>query len=359
VSYSLLFRLLRRSAGQSGCNDDLRDGCRGRLPAAGVALANVSAYQSSRMARMTPSPQRGISEFRLGECKTNRQSVESSLGELDILQRPVAGDEMIATSKTQLLATKILPPHCAPGLIDRPRLLDLIAQVQAKQVAVIQAGPGFGKTSLAVAWAERLQKSGKPIAWLTLDADDDEPARFLFYVSHALRRASDGVGESAIGLISDVALAPFNTIVSTWINDQADIDDDIYLFLDDYHRITDTEIRDSVSYLLRYAPTQFHLVLTATGEHSLPLARLRAHNQLLEIDTAALRFDVEETRQFLEQENIGGLEPSEVRLLHAKSEGWPAVLRIVAATLCQPGQDSARYVRGVLGRTAPDWRLSR
>jgi hypothetical protein len=87
----------------------------------------------------------------LGECKTNRPTVESSLGERDVLERPVGGDEMIATSKTQLLATKILPPQCAPGLIDRPRLLDLIAQVQAKQVAVIQAGPGFGKTSLAVA----------------------------------------------------------------------------------------------------------------------------------------------------------------------------------------------------------------
>jgi LuxR family transcriptional regulator, maltose regulon positive regulatory protein len=124
---------------------------------------------------------------------------------------------MVATRKTQLAATKILLPRCAPGLIDRQRLLDLIAQVQAKQVTVIKAGPGFGKTSLAVAWAERLQKSGKSIAWLTLDTDDDEPTRFLFYVSHALRRASDGVGEAAIGLISDVALVPFNTIVSTWI----------------------------------------------------------------------------------------------------------------------------------------------
>jgi LuxR family transcriptional regulator, maltose regulon positive regulatory protein len=72
---------------------------------------------------------------------------------------------------------------CA-GLIDRPRLLDLVGQVQAKQVTVIKAGPGFGKTSLAVAWAEQLQKGGKLIAWLTLDDDDDEPTRFLFYVSH-------------------------------------------------------------------------------------------------------------------------------------------------------------------------------
>jgi len=60
-----------------------------------------------------------------------------------------------------------------------------------------------------------------------------------------------------------------------------------------------------------------------------------------------------ETSRFLEQENIGGLEPSEVRLLHAKTEGWPAVLRIIAATLCQPGQDSARYVRGLSGALRP------
>jgi LuxR family transcriptional regulator, maltose regulon positive regulatory protein len=122
---------------------------------------------------------------------------------------------MITTSKTQLLATKILPPRCAPGLIDRPRLLDLVAQVETRQVAVIKAGPGFGKTSLAVAWAERLQQSGKLIAWLALDADDDEPTRFLFYVSHALRRASGVVGKAALDFISDISLVPCYTIVST------------------------------------------------------------------------------------------------------------------------------------------------
>jgi LuxR family maltose regulon positive regulatory protein len=101
------------------------------------------------------------------------------LGELDVLRRSVGGDQMIATSKRQLLTTKILPPQCAPGLIDRQRLLDLIAQVQAKQVTVIKAGPGFGKTSLAVAWAERLQKSCNSLAWITLDTDHHAPTRFL------------------------------------------------------------------------------------------------------------------------------------------------------------------------------------
>jgi LuxR family maltose regulon positive regulatory protein len=265
---------------------------------------------------------------------------------------------MASTSQTQLLATKIVPPHCAPGLINRPRLLDLLELVQTKQVAVITAGPGFGKTSLTLAWAERLREIGNSVAWLTLDDDDDEPTRFFFYMSHALRRAIDGVGDAAIGLISDISLPPFNAIVSTLINDLADIDDDVYLFLDDYHRITDHEIHNAIAYLLRYAPTQFHLVLTTSRGVSLPLGRLRAHNQLLEVDTEALRFDVEETHRFLEQENIVGLDPSDVRLLHAKTEGWPAVLRIVATTLGRPGQDFSGTCRESRARYAQSRRIS-
>ena len=219
---------------------------------------------------------------------------------------------------------------------------------------MIKAGPGFGKTSLAVAWAERLQQSGKSVAWLALDADDDEPTQFLFYVSHALGRANDGVGKAALDFISDVSLVPFNTIVSTWINDLADIDDDVYLFLDNYHWITDHDIHNAISYLLRYAPTQFHLVLTTTGEPSLPLGRLRAHNQLLEIDTAALRFDADETYRFLEQENIGGLDPSGVRLLNAKSRRLAGRLADRCIYTLSTGARFCALRAGTLGRTAPD-----
>jgi LuxR family maltose regulon positive regulatory protein len=259
----------------------------------------------------------------------------------------------MATSKTQLVATKIMLPRCAPGLIARPRLLDRVAEVQAKQVSVIRAGPGFGKTSLAVAWAERLHKAGKLIAWLSLDGDDDEPIRFLFYLSHALRQANESIAETAISFIADISLVPFDTIISSIINDLAEIDDDFYLFLDDYHHIKDHEIRGAVAYLLRYAPTHFHLVLTANGEPALPLPRLRAHNQLFEIDTAALRFDVAETCQFLKEENIGGADPADVRLLHAKTDGWPAVLRIVMTTATQSGQDFGRYVQTLSGALRP------
>ncbi len=97
---------------------------------------------------------------------------------------------------------------------------------------------------------------------------------------------------------------------------------------------------------------RFHLVLTAMGEPSLPLARLRAHNQLMEVESSTLRFDAEETGRFLDEEKIGGLTSEAVNLIHAKTEGWPAVLRIVAATIGQ-GQDIDSYIRGLSGALRP------
>lgn len=160
-------------------------------------------------------------------------------------------------------------------------------------------------------------------------------------------------GAAAINLISGVSLIPLNTIVSALVNDLAEIEDEVYLFLDDYHWISDTEIHRAVSFLLKYTPTRLHLVFTSRIEPALPLAGLRARNSLLEIDTSAMRFDLEETRKFLDQEKLGALSTSELEILHAKTEGWPAVLRIIAATLSHSDQDFAQYVQGLSGALRP------
>ncbi|HEY1994500.1 MAG TPA: LuxR C-terminal-related transcriptional regulator [Edaphobacter sp.] len=260
---------------------------------------------------------------------------------------------MLTSKQPYLLSTKILLLRSVAGLIDRPRLLGLIAEIQAKQLTVIKAGAGFGKTSLALAWAKQLQQRGNSVTWLSLDSDDDEPTRFLFYVSHALRHACKSVGDAAISLILETSLVHPQTIVSMLINDLTDVDNDVYLFLDDYHSVTDPAIHHAVSFLLKHAPSHFHLVLTTRFEPPLSLAGLLAINQLLEIDPSALRFDLSETRQFIEHEKPGSLDASEVTILHAKTEGWPAVLRIVAAIASQSGQDLGPYVRNLSAALRP------
>lgn len=259
---------------------------------------------------------------------------------------------MVGGKQLHFLATKIVPPLC-PGLIERPRLLVLTSQLSGKRLVLIKGPAGFGKTSLAVAWLQRLQLSGSAIAWLTIDTEDDEPATFLFYVAHALQRACKGVGTAAIDLIRESFLIDPRAIVSTLLNDLADLDDDVYLVLEDYHWVYNSEIHEALAFFLRRAPSNCHLVLTTRTEPPLPFASLRAQNQLLSIDASDLRFDEQETRNFLKIEKFGDLVPSDVSLLHEKTEGWPAALRIVASTSIQSGQDFGQYVRNLSGAQRP------
>jgi ATP/maltotriose-dependent transcriptional regulator MalT len=144
-----------------------------------------------------------------------------------------------------------------------------------------------------------------------------------------------------------------HAIISTLINDLAEIDEEVCLFLEDYHWIRDPAIHEAVAFLLRHAPSHFHLVLVTRTEPPLPLAGLRAQNQLLEIDSWALRFDLEETRRFLEHEGLEPLDPAELKLLHERTEGWPAALRIVASTSSQSGENFGHYVRQLSGALRP------
>ena len=244
-----------------------------------------------------------------------------------------------------------------PGLVPRPRLLAILSELPAKRLGVIKAPAGFGKSSLAAAWAEKLEQSGNCVGWLTIDPDDDEATRFLFYVSQALHHACPDVGAGAIGLILENNLIDPTAILSSLINDLAEIEDDIYLFLEDYHWLRASRIHQTVAYFLKHAPSHCHVVLTTRAEPALPLATLRAQNQLIEIDALALRFDMQETKAFLDSTKPGVLELPDVQLLQRKTEGWPAALRIISSMPSQSGFRPEGVCTQSLGFAASNCRL--
>jgi hypothetical protein len=113
-----------------------------------------------------------------------------------------------------------------------------------------------------------------------------------------------------------------------------------------------------VAFFLKHAPSQAHVVITNRTEPPLSLASLRANNELLEVDASVLRFDLQETGEFLEHEKPGSLAPVDVKLLHSRTEGWPAQLRIVVSNPSS-GQDFRGYVRtsgACSARSMPMWR---
>ncbi|MGF6900332.1 LuxR C-terminal-related transcriptional regulator [Paraburkholderia sp. GAS348] len=233
------------------------------------------------------------------------------------------------------LATKVFPPRLPAGLIDRPRLASLAAQTEMKRLTVIKAPAGFGKTSLALTWLSVLGTSSARVAWLSLDADDDEPARYFNHLAHALRQACGNVGASVIGLTAEASFVPANSLASTLINELVDVDDEVYVFIDDYHLISEAPIHEAMSLFIANVPSQVHVVLCTRTDPPLPVARLRARNELLEIDASTLRFNFDETRRFVEHECPGKLRTTEVKSLFATTEGWAAALRISASVLAR------------------------
>src|SRR5205085_69772 len=133
---------------------------------------------------------------------------------------------------------KMVPPRSA-GLIPRPRLLNMVSQLPNRRLAVIKAQAGFGKTSLAAEWLELLRQDGNVVAWLTIDPEDDEPQRFMLYVSQTLEHARQGLGRRALALLNESFLISPNIIASILINDLAEVDEEIY-----YHWITHSRIHD-------------------------------------------------------------------------------------------------------------------
>jgi LuxR family transcriptional regulator, maltose regulon positive regulatory protein len=250
------------------------------------------------------------------------------------------------------LATKIVPARFG-RLVARPRLLAILPELLDKRLGVIKAPAGFGKSSLAAAWAEQLEQSGNCVAWLTIDPDDDEATRFLFYVSQALHHACPDVGADAIGLILENNLIEPTAILSSLINDLAEIDENLYLFLEDYHWLSASRIHEAVAYFLKHAPSHCHVVLTTRTDPALPLATLRAQNQMIEIDAVALRFDIQETQAFLDSTRPETIELPDVQLLQRKTEGWAAALRIVASMPARSGLNFREYVHNLSGSQRP------
>ncbi|MFL9872124.1 LuxR C-terminal-related transcriptional regulator [Paraburkholderia megapolitana] len=233
------------------------------------------------------------------------------------------------------LATKVFPPRLPPGLIDRPRLLSLAGKAEYKRLTVIKAPAGFGKTSLALMWLNELNAGGAFVAWLSLDTEDDEPARFFHHLAQALRNVCASVGPSAVSLTTEASLVPAHLVVSTLVNELVEVDDEVYLFIDDYHVITLPAIHDAMSYFIANVSSNVHVVICTRADPPLPLANLRARNELLEIDASTLRFNIDETRSFVEHECPGELRPASVKSLFASTEGWAAALRISASVLAR------------------------
>ena len=241
------------------------------------------------------------------------------------------------TERDVLLATKLYMPAPRPGQVPRPRLTARLDEGLARGLILVCAPAGYGKTVLLADWARR---GGHPAGWLSLDAGDNDPARFWRHAVAALDRARPGIGERLAPLLGPPAPSSFQGLVTALINELAAQpgDDEALLVLDDYHVIGSQQVHESLAFLLEHLPAGMCVVLASRSDPPLPLPRLRARGQLAEVREAELRFTPAEAGELL-QHAASALPDASVAALAARTEGWAAGLQLAALSL--RGQDDA------------------
>ncbi len=249
-----------------------------------------------------------------------------------------------------ILATKLYIPPLPPRVVTRPRLVKQLTEGLSirHKLTLISAPAGFGKSTLVSEWIASCER---PAAWLSLDENDNDPARFLVYFIGALQTISPNLGAEILNILQAPQLSPIDSVLTALLNEIATIPNGFILVLDDYHLVDTKSADEALTFLIDHLPPQMHLVITTREDPSLPVPRLRARNQLTELRAADLRFTASEAAEFLNQVMGLSLSTEDVAVLESRTEGWIAGLQLAA--LSMKGQED---VHGFIQAFAGDHR---
>ena len=270
-----------------------------------------------------------------------------------------------------LLATKLYIPPVRRGLVARPRLIERLnaglwaRDAFSRALTLVSAPAGFGKTTLVSEWVHEVGAHGDApldgavpsigVAWLSLDEGDNDLARFLGYLIAALRTVDAGLGKGVLSALQSPQPPPAEAVLISLINEVVALPDtpeakqrNIILVLDDYHLIDAQPIHDALTFLLEHLPPRLHLVIASREDPRLPLARLRARRQLIELRASDLRFSSAEIAEFLNQVMGLDLSAEDISALEGRTEGWITGLHLAAISM-QGRHDVSGFINSFTG----------
>jgi LuxR family maltose regulon positive regulatory protein len=246
-----------------------------------------------------------------------------------------------------LLKTKLFPPPPRANQVNRQDLLAKIALARQRGVActLVSAPAGFGKTTLVADYA---RATGLPFAWLALDEGDNALLRFWRYIDTALAGIDSRIGETMRPALYDSQAPDTQQIVTGLINDMIGVDKECILVIDDYHVIANQAVHQGITFLTNHAPPLLHLIIVTRADPPLPISRLRAQGQLMELRVADLRFTRAEAAAYLNHSMNLDLPEADVAALEARTEGWIVGLQLAALSM-QERADRSRFIQSFTG----------
>ena len=248
-------------------------------------------------------------------------------------------------SSTPILATKLYVPPPRPRAVLRLRLTGHLNGGLNGKLTLVSAPAGFGKTTLLGEWVAGCER---PVAWLSMDEEDNDPTRFLAYFVAALQTIAPDIGEGVLGVLQSPQPPPIESILTALLNEIDTVPDDFVLVLDDYHVIDGSAVEEALNFVLEHLPPGMHLVIATREDPQLPLARLRARGQLSEVRADDLRFTPDEAAEFLNEAMGLSLSKEDIAALETRTEGWIAGLQLAALSM-RGLADATSFIKSFTG----------
>jgi LuxR family maltose regulon positive regulatory protein len=231
-----------------------------------------------------------------------------------------------------LIETKLHPPPARKEWVERPELIGHLADAEVKLI-LVAAPPGFGKTTLVAQWRSS-PVNHKPFAWVSLDRADNDPGRLWWHLVAALRRACPPFdSEKVLSVLRGQAPDFTGTVLPVLVNEMALLPEQVVLVLDDYHLIKTPACHEQVTLLLGHLPPCAQVVIASRADPPLPLARMRATGEMLEIRARELRFDLRQAAELIRAVAAAEFTERDLENLVERTEGWPAGLYLAALSM--------------------------
>lgn len=240
-----------------------------------------------------------------------------------------ATSQSTITSRNHLLHTKLRPPLVRATTVTRNLLADYLARGESAKLVLVVAPAGYGKSTFLSQWTKAAPRKG---AWFTVEKTDNDPGRFWSHFFAAFDAVLPEFAEYALEYLTSPGTPTIPTLLSEFINEISSFDE-LLVVLDDYHTITGPAIHSSVTFLLDHLPANLQVAVGSRTIPPLPVAKLRAQGEALEIDASSLRATQDEAERFFLHSMNLELHPGTVQRLLEKTEGWFVGLQLAALTL--------------------------
>jgi len=221
---------------------------------------------------------------------------------------------------------KLYRPTVASDYVERGDWENDLSRPGAPPIVVVAAPAGYGKSSVASRWVERI---GHPCVWVSLDVQDNDLHIVLEYLAVGLADHCPVAAEHLLHYCQAPELPPAKLIASRLSADFQDFAKPIAVVLDDYHTIHDQQIHELVDSLLQLMPPTLQIAIVGRSTPPLTLGRLRSRGLVADVRLTDLRLDKENQRVLVEAITGMTLGPDQLDKLHSITDGWPVGLRLL------------------------------